>query len=288
MSQCPLVSVIITTFHREYDLLNRAIQSVKDQTYSGIEIILVDDNGEDSAFQKENSEKFNNDPDIRYLVNKVNSGAQYSRNIGILCATGDYLAFLDDDDYWVPEKIQKQMDEFFKDPSLGMIYCDGYIIRNGDTENLKDYQAFKEFGKDITYEMLLGRDYVGTTTQVLIKKEAIAKSGLFDIALPARQDYEMWIRIAQHSRVKGIDEHLFYHVIHDGEQISKSSKKKLAGYYLIYKKNYKAYKKHSASKCRLMLKMARCSFESKWRIRGVSYCIRAFFANPVLFFKKSF
>ena len=246
---------------------------------------MVDDNGEGSKYQIGNNEIFSNDIRIKYIVNKVNSGAHFSRNVGILNATGDFVAFLDDDDYWISNKILIQMEEFDKEPSLGMVYCDGYIIQDDDTEHKKDYQVFKEFGRLITYEMLLDNDYIGTTTQVLIRKNVFAKSGLFDIDLPARQDYEMWIRIAKCSKVMGIDDHLFYHVIHNGEQISKDSKKGCIGYYLIYKKNYKEYKNHRSSKCRIMLKIARFSFESKCVFNGLLYCFKAFIANPFLFTK---
>ena len=130
MSQ-DLVSVVITTYGRDVKLLSQAIQSVREQTYKEIELILVDDNGEGTEIQKKNQKMFSKSGDVCYVPNKKNSGAQFSRNIGILKSSGEYVAFLDDDDLWMPDKIEKQM-EFLKDNHLDMVFTNGFRFYNKD------------------------------------------------------------------------------------------------------------------------------------------------------------
>ena len=100
------ISVIITTYKRELSLLLEAINSVKRQSVMPLEIIVVDDNGEGTEYQKINQSHFENDPFIKYIVNKKNCGAQISRNKGIKASGGTLIAFLDDDDYWDERKLE--------------------------------------------------------------------------------------------------------------------------------------------------------------------------------------
>lgn len=94
-----LISAVITTYKRDFDLLWEAIDSVKQQTYPDVEIIIIDDNGIGTDYQINNENKLLK-CGVRYYANKRNSGAQFSRNQGILYARGEFIAFLDDDDLW--------------------------------------------------------------------------------------------------------------------------------------------------------------------------------------------
>ena len=285
MNSNPLVSVIITTYNREIALLNNAIESVKNQSYKEIELIIIDDNGVGSYLQIENQKTIKTDNNIIYIPNEKNYGAQVSRNIGILNSSGQYIAFLDDDDYWLPSKIEKQMDKILKDSSIGMVFCDGYVMNDNNPDKRNNYQEMPCFDIPITYEMLLERDYIGTTTQVLIRSEAFARSGLFDYELPARQDYEMWIRIAKYNKIEGIPDHLFVHRTHEGNQISKSSIRRGIGYLVIYNKNKEAYKKNKRAKCKILLKVGKCFWENKNYFKGLFFALRGLFSNPICFFQ---
>lgn len=178
-----------------------------------------------------------------YIVNKNNKGAKFSRNIGFFASTGEYVAFLDDDDYWMCDKIDKQMELF--DDSVGMVYCNGikiYDDEKAEGEKLL-YRDKNSFNSNVTFEDLLKCDQIGTTTQVVIKKEVFAVAGVFDCDLPAIQDYEMWIRISKYFKIKGKNEPLFVHRIHRGKQISKNYKKAFIGYNIILDKYRKYYNK---------------------------------------------
>ena len=102
-------------------MLMQSIDSILKQTYQNMEIIVIDDNGLGSEYQKKNEEVFQKYPQIRYVPNTVNSGAQFSRNHGILLSRGDYVAFLDDDDLWAETKIEKQI-SMFTMPDIAMVF----------------------------------------------------------------------------------------------------------------------------------------------------------------------
>lgn len=103
-----LVSVVIPT-HKRFEELFRAIDSVLKQTYSNIEIIVVDDNSQDKELRERIKEKIKKySENIQYIENETNLGGAKSRNVGIEKAKGKYISFLDDDDEYYPEKIEKQ------------------------------------------------------------------------------------------------------------------------------------------------------------------------------------
>lgn len=234
-----LVSVIITTYKRTFEEISRSIHSVSEQTYPDIERILVDDNGIESEYQREIEIALHSqlrDVSITYIPNKINRGAQFSRNQGILAARGQFVAFLDDDDYWEKTKIEKQM-AYFNDDAVGLVYSKGWTLWISDEGTKKvSYNMSEHFIEMLSFNDLSYGDYIGTTSQVLIKKEVFSVCGLFDFNQPARQDFEMWIRISEKYSCVGVPEYLFYHVQHPGEQISKNPTKAAVGIENIYRK----------------------------------------------------
>lgn len=249
------VSVIITTYGRTGEYLRTAIESVYNQTYKPIEIIVVDDNGLNTEIQIMNAAICKEFADLKYVINHTNMGAQYSRNIGILESKGEYVAFLDDDDLWDNRKIEFQM-PLFNEEDIGLVYCYGYVFWNDDLSNLQPY-VLSEEGKEITFEELLSRDSIGTTSQALIRKSCFAKIGLFDVDFPARQDYEMWLRISKYYQIKGCYIPLFYHRMHSGEQISKNNSKAITGQKKILEKYSKDYRYNRKAKSNVYYRIAR-------------------------------
>ena len=250
-----MVSTIITTYGRKYNEIEATLKSVINQTYVEMELIVVDDNGKGSTLQlqiEENLKKLKSKIPVVYLPNRVNCGAQISRNKGVLAARGDYVALLDDDDLWEKDKVEKQM-ELFSEDSVGLVFCKGWLI---DTESNKKtpYNMSENFIDELSFDDLSYGDYIGTTSQVLIKKDVFSVCGLFDVNQPARQDYEMWIRISDKYRCRGVNEYLFSHIQHKGEQISKNPQKAATGIYNIYRK-YRG----------------KCSLTSRWHLLWLSY-----------------
>jgi glycosyltransferase involved in cell wall biosynthesis len=197
MVKNPTVSVIIPTFNRA-NLIEKAIKSVLKQTYQDFEIIVVDDGSIDNTEEIIRGFK---DKRVKYIKKyKKNRGISVARNIGIKVARGKYIALLDSDDEWLPEKLNKQMKIFESESSeVGVVYTGDYYVNEKDKEIKKVHIPRK---KGYIYEDLLkaeGGLYVST---VLVKKECFAKVGLFDENFPAREDLDMWIRIAKYYKFR--------------------------------------------------------------------------------------
>jgi len=146
MNRHPLVSVIIPTYGRS-ELLDRAIDSVLAQTYDNIEIIVVDDNNSNSEHRKHTEnvlQKYLQNGQAVYLKHEKNVGGSAARNTGIKASKGEYVALLDDDDEWFPEKIEKQISYFeILGDNIGVIYC-SYILKefDGDKEYIRSEKLF--------------------------------------------------------------------------------------------------------------------------------------------------
>lgn len=282
------VSVIITTYGRDIKIVNEAVESADNQTFDNLEVLIIDDNGYGTEKQLDNQKFFSESGyrRVRYLANKKNEGVQFSRNRGILESEGEFVAFLDDDDVWFKDKIEKQIKLMQGTENCGMVFCDGYYMLNdGEVTTKKDHNpdAFKQ---EITHRMLLMNDYIGTTSQALIKKDALAKGGLFDINLPARQDYEMWLRISKNYTLAGVNEPLYYYRIHEGVQISKSSNKAYIGLSVILRKYADEYKGYPEAKARLLLKMAKRKKDMGEPLQTVWLVIKAVITSPRYIYRR--
>lgn len=240
-----MITGIITTYSREIELVERAIKSMLQQSYPVDEIIVVDDNETGNPLSLDVKKMCAKYPKVKYIKQNGNQGACAARNLGIANASGEYIGFLDDDDYWMPEKIEKQMNQFLNaDSHVGLVYCSG-IVKNEETGEEEDYYNIAS-PCNVTFENQLHEDYIGSTSNPLIKKECFDKVGGFWEILPARQDYEMWIRIAKEFMILGVHDKLFVHTIHGGEQITKNVRKSYTGYkniYIRYKNDIKQHPK---------------------------------------------
>ena len=279
-----MVSVIITTYGRSGNLIFEAINSVRSQTYNNIEIIIVDDNGIGSELQKLNEALFKNEADIKYLANKQNSGAQVSRNIGILASKGEFVACLDDDDIWAPEKIEKQV-SLMEAENLALVYCNGYRFYNDDLNNRMLYQFNFISDRELDFLTELRSDHIGSTSIPLMRKESLAQIGLFDVDMPARQDYEMWLRFCKYFKVKGINEPLFYYRYHSGNRITKSYDKEICSYQLLLSKYKDDYKKDKVAKAGILFTLFRIHFKNNNFMKALFYGAYAFLCNPIVVIK---
>ena len=197
-----LVSVIIPTYNRR-NLLDVSINSVLNQTYQNFEIIIVDDNSNDGT---DNYIKMLNHDKVQYIKNKETMHAPTSRNIGVLHSKGDLIAFLDDDDEWYPDKLEKQV-KLFQDSDVGLVY--GGIDLFFEDYSLS-YPTSPELKGDI-YKNMLIKNYIGATPSVIIRRDALdnvcsKENEYFDPSFPARQDYDLWVRITEKYKVDFIQE----------------------------------------------------------------------------------
>ena len=276
MDKQPKVSVVITTFKREELYLKRCIDSIIKQTYKNLEVIIVDDNPGTNEFSRQI--EMNVLPYYKgliYIKHERNQGAQVSRNDGIKKATGELVAFIDDDDEWIQDKLSQQVYLYLNTENCGLVYCKGISrFEQEDGSYIdKPYITANNFSKEVSFDDLLYADRIGTTSQALIKKIVFEDVGYFDLKQPARQDYELWIRISKKYRCVGVDEFLFVHYIHVGEQISKNYKKAITGIQNIYLKNIRDYKRNHLAAAHIKY----VEMQFNWLDRNILGTIHCFF-----------
>lgn len=201
MNEAPLVSAIITTHNRK-KLLELAINSVFTQTYENIECIVVDDASTDNTKDYCSSLK-----NLIYIpIKKEDSkGGNYARNVGIMHAHGELIAFLDDDDEWFPEKIEKQVMLMMKNQDVGFVYC-GRIIEketSSGTTIIEDYPRISARG-DMSQKILSRICCV--TSEILVKRDLLLKVGCFDESIKFWQEYELTIRLFQITKIDYVNE----------------------------------------------------------------------------------
>lgn len=194
------ISVIIPT-HNRADLLPRAIKSVQDQTRAVDEIIVVSDGSTDNT--EETVKKLAEQDDrIQLIAYYPGHNGNYARNRGIEAATGEFIAFLDDDDDWLPHKTELQMQLFEKDPNVGLVYSSQNCIYS-DTGIT--YQTQPMWRGDLSKRIFI-RGEMGTPSQVMVRKAVLDQTGLFDLNLEALQDYDLWIRCCMVTKVDFVPE----------------------------------------------------------------------------------
>lgn len=195
------VSVIIPTYNSE-KYLKKAVDSVLSQTYQDLELIIVDDGSVDNTRKLVESI---NDSRIKYIYQE-NAGPSAARNNGIINSTGDYIAFLDADDIWPFDKIEKQVNIINKYNDLALVHCGLEFILEG--ENIRYFKKFKNYSKNVLLKKLL-IDYdnvIPYPSSVLLKKSLLNETGLFDTSIVCGEDWDLWIRLAQKGNFYCINE----------------------------------------------------------------------------------
>jgi glycosyltransferase involved in cell wall biosynthesis len=182
------ISVIMPAYNCEKYIID-AIESVLAQTYKNFEIIVIDDGSTDNT--REVLRKYIENGTIRYTYQK-NAGVSTARNTGIRQAEGDLIAFLDSDDLWLNHKLQVQSDLFKKYPAVDCL--GGDLIGIDESYEYSDTEEMKI--DKIEYETMIIQNKLRTST-VMVKKEILPKSGLFDEGLTYAEDRDLWLRISK-------------------------------------------------------------------------------------------
>ena len=187
------VTVVIITYNRSIDVLKKAVQSVLTQTYKEFELFIVNDAPENINLADEIKQYIAElgDTRVTYLSYEKNGGSNYARNYGYVHATGEYIAFLDDDDEWLPKKLEYQVKEMDKNDRIGLVSCGFYMYKNEKLLGTKEIDN----KKNLDIKSLLLENYVGGTSFPLLRKSALDDVGAFDIKMKSCQEYELWIRI---------------------------------------------------------------------------------------------
>lgn len=207
----PKVSVVIPTHNRPV-FLTKAIRSVLEQTYQDVEIIVVDDaSNEETARVLERLQ----DPKIRYFRHAANRGEAASTNTGIRNATGAYIAFLHDDDTWLPQKLELQVRFLDRsDSKIGAVYG-GFLRVNAETG--KALGAVIPQKRGYLFRELCSKNCIGVPSTVLLRRECFATVGLFDEDIDVGSDYDMWIRLSRRYQFDYIEAPLVLYSVHSNQ-----------------------------------------------------------------------
>lgn len=208
----PLVSVIIPTYNRKR-LVCRAAKTVLAQTHDHLECIVVDDCSTDGTLDALTELSYQ-DQRLRVISHLENRHASAARNTGISASQGELIAFLDDDDTWLPEKLEKQMKCLSQAPSkVGMVYCWFDIYRDQEIIGTRRPQL-----RGNIFDQLLISQPLGNASTLLVRREVIDHIGGFDENLPRGNDGDFIRRVGQHYEIEVVPEVLVhYFVDHNGQ-----------------------------------------------------------------------
>ena len=201
-----LVSVIIPTYQRS-DLLERAIDSVLNQTYTKIECIVVNDNipnDEYSLVLYEVLKKYKSDDRFVFIEQEKHINGAEARNCGIRNAKGEYIAFLDDDDWWKPEKIDHQMAFIKKQPDT----CGGVSTLVEFYSGSKPFRWSRPYQDGKIFLQILRREVDVTTCSIMLKHTALDDAGYFDNSLRRHQEVQLLSYFTYKYELKLLPEHL--------------------------------------------------------------------------------
>jgi glycosyltransferase involved in cell wall biosynthesis len=201
------VSIIIPTYKRS-DYLIRAIESVISQNYQNIEIIVIDDNNPYSEFRKATEikmQKYSNNEKVKYLKNDRNLGGALARNVGIREATGDYITFLDDDDVYLPYKIEKQLN-FMLSQDCDMSFTDLKLVNdNKIVVDYREYPNLDNSNKESLLKYHIMRHLTGTPT-FMYKADKLKEIGGFEDAKVGQEFYLMLKSIEKGLKISYLNE----------------------------------------------------------------------------------
>lgn len=233
-----LVSCVISTYKRDIETLERAAFSIIRQTYQNIELIIVNDAVDNVVdVERIRLEAERNHRKFQYLVNRGEHGACNTRNLGAVNSSGEYIAFLDDDDEWLPQKIEKQLAAFSQE-DIGLVWCDNYIRKEGTTHRHLVRNTPSRI--EPQYLGLLVGNYIGSTSFPMLRRKAFFEAGQFDPKVQSSQDCDMWIRIVMRYKAVYIPEPLINYYV-SAVSISTDPQKRINGYNYLLKKYEKHY-----------------------------------------------
>ncbi len=249
-----LVSCILTTYNRG-SLIKRSLNSIIVQEYKNLEILVIDDCSSESY---EDLIKSYNDKRIKYIRHKSNKGLAQSRNTGMENSHGEYIAFLDDDDEWLPDKIIKQLEIFQNSEfrNLGMVMCGIRRINGLKIKNQKEVLRGNLFDK-----MLIDQPLVGNGSCALIKREIYKKHGGFDLRYKRGIDGYFFSKISKYYEIDFCDKILVNYYEDSNKRITSLQnfdkvREALEANFLIFEEIKDIIEKYPKTKSRLNLRIA--------------------------------
>ena len=251
----PKVSVIIPT-HNRAEFLRCAIESALRQTFTDLEIIVSDDKSADHTQEVVKGFK---DKRIKYIFNNENNGPSATRNKGILASEGEYIAFLDDDDEWLPDKLQRQVEILDKDqPNICGVYSNRLFIERTTGKIISDNPGAEILKGNLLYQLAV-KNPISTPT-VVVRKSCLDEVGLFDETISYMEDRDLWIRLSMHWDFEYISEPLVKIYVHGRSHLSQNLEGQISG------------KERLLERYRDLFKKKRKSWGELYLCLGAQYC----------------
>lgn len=232
-----LVTVVITTYKRKPEIVKRALDSIIGQTYGNLEIYVVNDCPTDkelAAELKKMIESSAKDRKVEYIVVDKNGGACKARNIALEKAKGKYFACLDDDDEWLPKKVELQVKALENDKDAAIAYCNA-IVRYADLGKERTRFVKKQNEGDLYYEQI-AKNNIGSCSFPMFRTDIMQKVGGFDINMPALQDWDIYLRILKDYKAVYVHEPVAVYYFYKGERISAHPQNRITAYERIHQK----------------------------------------------------
>lgn len=237
------VDVIIPCFNR-LELIMSSILSVKSQTYPINKIIVVDDCSSftNEQFWMELNNNISDSSNIEFHRKKSNGGACQSRNQGASLSEAEFIAFLDDDDMWEPEHIEKLIN-CFKDDKVALAYS-GKKITNFAKDSVR--KSLNVIPNKEQYKALLKCNYPGSTSSILVRKKYFLETSGFDEKLPAIQDYDFYLRLVKKGKIATSKAYTLIYRDDTGIKITNQLNKARYAFHMIIGKTEGCFKKQLA------------------------------------------
>ncbi|MBT8423090.1 MAG: glycosyltransferase family 2 protein [Gammaproteobacteria bacterium] len=274
----PLVSVVIPAYNRAHTLV-RALDSVIAQTLQDFEIVVVDDASTDNTAEVIRDYS---DERIRYLRHDSNQFAAAARNTGIAAATGRYIAFLDSDDAWFPEKLERQIDLLDGDDSdCACSYTGAIVNLAGGLQERTEYRP--KFSGDVTDAYLMNRFTIWTPT-FLFRRDILKDIETFDTSLKRLEDVDFYLRILQQHRISVVTEpmvELFLEASKGIAEVSEECDRTFLSKHAELINELGTYRARYV-RARYELRIGDRYLAEGRALRGLKHGLRAVFYNPFL------
>jgi glycosyltransferase involved in cell wall biosynthesis len=277
----PLVSVVIPLFNKE-NYVEATLQSVVNQTYSEIELVVIDDSSTDESYQvvqkylRSHSGRFRNVT----VKTRANTGQAGARNEGVLKSKGEFVAFLDADDVWHPEKIDKQVRYLTVHQEIGLVFCNYFMIFE-TSSNIKAVKLSPIERKVNSWLLTVGYGGLVESTG-LARRLTLLEMGGFQSNLQMCGGLDLAYRFKQIKEVGCVDEYLCgYRVTQDGWHNNKSD---LVQSYELLLTNNNLYGEYEAKVRRyLKIHLYLWSFRNRFTFQSFSALFAQFLKNPIVF-----
>ncbi len=280
MESLPKVTVVIPCYNRE-NYIAETVESVLNQTYKNIELIVVDDGCTDDS--RNVLERYASRICILEHPGRVNKGQSAALNLGIKSSQCDYIAFLDSDDVFAPEKIERQVHYLENNPQYGLVYANGCTIdKDGNIINRIYGDKHREYSDP---NRVLLDCYFLLPSNALIRRYVVDKVGFFDESLHSAQDHDFAIRVAEVTRISYLNEELFFYRRHRDSISYRNAKLRWKnGYKILNRARSRHHYRFATLLGRLAVlnfRLGQCYWEEGNYLKSLPLFVAAGLCNPL-------